>query len=165
MGSRALVLLGPAFLSEHILLNHLSKSGFHQALRQKGNRLKVGVRDYSVHSSLERPNVARLAETARISLTPQEKLCPQSLGRNLCSGCRVGEKVRVFLLHLVFTLSGKLMTPPRVPANSDNQNTTLLQTLDLTVHDLDRFFNEVQFDINLDFLQRYSKRFFSHAFL
>ncbi|GJY47000.1 glutamyl-tRNA(Gln) amidotransferase subunit C, chloroplastic/mitochondrial [Tanacetum coccineum] len=72
MGSRALVLLGPAFLSECIMLNHLSKSGFHQALRQKENRLKVGVRDYSVHSSLERPNVARLAETARISLTPQE---------------------------------------------------------------------------------------------
>ncbi|PWA71571.1 glutamyl-tRNA(Gln) amidotransferase subunit C, chloroplastic/mitochondrial [Artemisia annua] len=72
MGSRALVLLAPVVLSERSLLNQLSKSGFHQALRQKENRLRVGVRDFSVHSSLERPNVARLAETARISLTPQE---------------------------------------------------------------------------------------------
>ena len=72
MGSRALVLLAPVVLSERSLLNQLSKCGFHQALRQKENRLRVGVRDFSVHSSLERPNVARLAETARISLTPQE---------------------------------------------------------------------------------------------
>ncbi|XP_076946088.1 glutamyl-tRNA(Gln) amidotransferase subunit C, chloroplastic/mitochondrial-like [Bidens hawaiensis] len=34
--------------------------------------LRVGAREYAVHSSLERPDVARLAETARISLTPQE---------------------------------------------------------------------------------------------
>uniref|UniRef100_A0A251RR57 Putative glu-tRNAGln amidotransferase C subunit n=1 Tax=Helianthus annuus TaxID=4232 RepID=A0A251RR57_HELAN len=34
--------------------------------------VRGGVRKYSVHSSLERPDVARLAETARISLTPQE---------------------------------------------------------------------------------------------
>ncbi|GKF55595.1 hypothetical protein Tco_0165935 [Tanacetum coccineum] len=36
---------------------------------------------------------------------------------------------------------------------------------DLTVHDLDRFFDEVKFVIDLDFIQRYSKRFISHAFL
>ncbi|GJV72669.1 hypothetical protein Tco_1492664 [Tanacetum coccineum] len=34
-----------------------------------------------------------------------------------------------------------------------------MRTLDLTVHDLDRFFDEVQFVVNLDFIQRYSKRF------
>ncbi|GJW92952.1 zinc knuckle CX2CX4HX4C containing protein [Tanacetum coccineum] len=28
-------------------------------------------------------------------LSPLKKLCPQSLGRNLCSGCKVGEKVRI----------------------------------------------------------------------
>ncbi|XP_071703122.1 glutamyl-tRNA(Gln) amidotransferase subunit C, chloroplastic/mitochondrial-like [Rutidosis leptorrhynchoides] len=72
MGSRALVLLAPAFLSDRILITQLSKSGFHQSLRVKENRFRVGVRDYSVRSSLERPNVVRLAETARISLTPQE---------------------------------------------------------------------------------------------
>nr|GFB94221.1 hypothetical protein [Tanacetum cinerariifolium] len=89
--------------------------------------------------------------------------------------------MRVLLLHLVFTLPGELRTSPGVPAHFDNRNMTLLQTLDLTVHDLDRFFNEVQFVVNLDFILWffnevqfvvnldfilwYSKRFISHAFL
>ncbi|XP_024970299.1 glutamyl-tRNA(Gln) amidotransferase subunit C, chloroplastic/mitochondrial [Cynara cardunculus var. scolymus] len=72
MGSRALLLLAPAFLADRILVNHFSISGFRQAFRPKEEMLRVGVRNYSVHSSLERPNVSRLAETARISLTPQE---------------------------------------------------------------------------------------------
>ncbi|GKD57615.1 hypothetical protein Tco_1291002, partial [Tanacetum coccineum] len=42
-------------------------------------------------------------------LSSLKKLCPQSLGRNLCSGCRVDEKVLVFLLHLVFTFPGSSM--------------------------------------------------------
>ncbi|GKG27417.1 hypothetical protein Tco_0403120, partial [Tanacetum coccineum] len=77
-------------------------------------------------------------------------LCPQSLERNLCSGCRVGEKMRVFLLHLVFTLPGELGTSLGVPAYFDNWNTILLQTLDLTIYNLDRFFNEIQFVVNLE---------------
>ncbi|GKG23290.1 hypothetical protein Tco_0391326, partial [Tanacetum coccineum] len=56
-------------------------------------------------------------------------------------------------------------TSPRVLAYLDNWNATLLQTLDLTVHDLDRFFNEVEFVVDLNFIQRYSKRFVRHAFL
>lgn len=68
MGSRALLVLAPAFLSESILLNHISRSGFHQLLRQKEKRVRVG----AIHSNLERPNVTRLADAARISLTPQE---------------------------------------------------------------------------------------------
>ncbi|GKC49856.1 hypothetical protein Tco_1072601 [Tanacetum coccineum] len=75
-------------------------------------------------------------------LSPLKKLCPQSLGRNLCRGCRVGEKVRVFLLHLVFTLPSEHRTSPGVPEYFDNWNTTLLQTLDLMVHNLDGFFDE-----------------------
>ncbi|GKE64219.1 hypothetical protein Tco_1518380, partial [Tanacetum coccineum] len=59
----------------------------------------------------------------------------------------------------------ELRTSPGVPTYFDNRNTTLLQTLDLTVHDLDRFFYEVEFVVNLDFIQRYSKRFVDHAFL
>ncbi|GKD36571.1 hypothetical protein Tco_1252080 [Tanacetum coccineum] len=73
--------------------------------------------------------------------------------------------MRVLLLHLIFTLPDELRTSPRVLAYFDNQNTALLQTLDLTVHDLDRFFDEVEFFIDLDFIQRYSKRFIRHAFL
>nr|GEZ12808.1 putative reverse transcriptase domain-containing protein [Tanacetum cinerariifolium] len=61
--------------------------------------------------------------------------------------------MRVLLLHLVFMLLGELRTFPGVSAHFDNRNMTLLQTLDLTVHDLDRFFKEVQFVINLDFIQ------------
>ncbi|GKE15779.1 hypothetical protein Tco_1423356, partial [Tanacetum coccineum] len=33
----------------------------------------------------------------------------------------------------------ELKTSPGVPAHFDNRNMTLLQTLDLTVHDLDRY--------------------------
>lgn len=72
MGSRALVILAPAFLCDRILFNRFSKCGLNQVLKQKETTFRFGVRKYSVHSSLERPNVARLAETARISLTPQE---------------------------------------------------------------------------------------------
>ncbi|KAI3758036.1 hypothetical protein L6452_05583 [Arctium lappa] len=72
MGSRALLLLAPATLAERFLVNHFPKYGFQQAFKRKEEMLRVGVRNYSVHSSLERPNVPRLAETARISLTAQE---------------------------------------------------------------------------------------------
>ncbi|XP_071696346.1 glutamyl-tRNA(Gln) amidotransferase subunit C, chloroplastic/mitochondrial-like [Rutidosis leptorrhynchoides] len=72
MGSRALVVLAPSLLCNRMLFNKLSKSGFHHALRHKENRFRVGACNFSVCSNLERPNVARLAETARISLTPQE---------------------------------------------------------------------------------------------
>nr|GFB51254.1 hypothetical protein [Tanacetum cinerariifolium] len=61
--------------------------------------------------------------------------------------------MRVLLLHLVFTLPGELRTSRGVPAHLDYRNTTLLQMLDLTVHDLNGFFNEVQFVVNLDFIQ------------
>nr|GFC65556.1 hypothetical protein [Tanacetum cinerariifolium] len=61
--------------------------------------------------------------------------------------------MRVLLLHLIFTLASELKTSLGVPAHFDNQNMTLLQTVDLTVHDLDGFFNEVQFVVNLDFIQ------------
>nr|GFA79821.1 putative reverse transcriptase domain-containing protein [Tanacetum cinerariifolium] len=73
--------------------------------------------------------------------------------------------MRVLLLHLVFTLPGKLGTSHGVPAHFDNRNTTLIQMLDLTVYDLDRFFDEILFVVNLDFIQWYSKRFISHVFL
>nr|GEY54898.1 putative reverse transcriptase domain-containing protein [Tanacetum cinerariifolium] len=46
-------------------------------------------------------------------------------------------------------------TCPRVPAYRYNSNMALLQTLDLMVHDLNRFFNEVEFVVDLDFIQRF----------
>ncbi|GJU20129.1 putative reverse transcriptase domain-containing protein [Tanacetum coccineum] len=73
------------------------------------------------------------------------------------------------IIAKVGTVSYRLELPeqtsPRVPAYFDNRNKTLLQTLDLTVHNLDRFFDEVQFVVNLDLIQRYSKGFVSHTFL
>ncbi|GKB82776.1 hypothetical protein Tco_0949671 [Tanacetum coccineum] len=59
----------------------------------------------------------------------------------------------------------ELRTSLGVPAHFDNQNMALLQTLDLTVHNLDGFFDEVQFVVNLDLIQWYSKQFISHLFL
>nr|GEZ02577.1 hypothetical protein [Tanacetum cinerariifolium] len=61
--------------------------------------------------------------------------------------------MRVLLLHLVFTLPGELRTSLGVPTHLDYRNTTLLQTLDLTIYDFNGFFNEVQFVVNLDFIQ------------
>nr|GEX57412.1 hypothetical protein [Tanacetum cinerariifolium] len=66
--------------------------------------------------------------------------------------CRIWEKMRVLLLHLIFMLSGELRTSLGVPTHFDNRNTTLLQTLELTAHDLDKFFDEVQFVVNLNFI-------------
>nr|GEV70360.1 putative reverse transcriptase domain-containing protein [Tanacetum cinerariifolium] len=50
-----------------------------------------------------------------------------------------------------------LIPADRVLAYLHNWNATLHQMLDLTVHDLDKFFDEVQFVVNLDLVQRYSK--------
>nr|GEZ09593.1 putative reverse transcriptase domain-containing protein [Tanacetum cinerariifolium] len=93
------------------------------------------------------------------NLGKDEELCPQSSGRGIYHWCRIWEKMRVLLLHLVFTLPGELRTSPVVPTHFDDRNTTLLQTLDFTIHDLDGFFNEVQFVVNLDFIQW---RYFQH---
>nr|GEX33771.1 hypothetical protein [Tanacetum cinerariifolium] len=51
-----------------------------------------------------------------------------------------------------YRIKGKLSTSPRVLAYLHNWNVTLLQTLDHPVHDLDRFFDQVQFVVNLDFV-------------
>ncbi|GJY12888.1 hypothetical protein Tco_0382197 [Tanacetum coccineum] len=75
-------------------------------------------------------------------ISPLKELCPQSLRRSI-----------------------RQRTSLRVPTYLDNQNTVLLQTLDFGVHDLDRFFNEVEFFVDLDFIQRYSKSLVSQSLL
>nr|GEW89066.1 putative reverse transcriptase domain-containing protein [Tanacetum cinerariifolium] len=52
-------------------------------------------------------------------------------------GRKIWEKMRVLLLHLIFTLLGELRTSPGVLAYFDNWDATLLLTFDLSVHDLD----------------------------
>ncbi|GJT03078.1 hypothetical protein Tco_0824247 [Tanacetum coccineum] len=93
-------------------------------------------------------------------LSPVKELCPQSLRRSIRRRFRISKKAWVLFFAYLDN-----RTSPRVPTYLDNQNTTLFQTLDLTVHDLDRFFNEVEFVVDLDFIQQYSKSFVRHAFL
>ncbi|GJT99073.1 hypothetical protein Tco_1094591 [Tanacetum coccineum] len=89
-------------------------------------------------------------------LYPLKEPCPQGLRHSICHGCIIWEKMRILLSHLIFTLPGKDRTSLRVPAYLDNRNTALLKTFDLPVHDLDGFFNEVEFVVDLDLIQRYS---------
>ncbi|GJS17063.1 hypothetical protein Tco_0411535 [Tanacetum coccineum] len=46
------------------------------------------------------------------------------------------------------------VTSPRVPSDFNNWNATLLQLLDFTIHNFYRFFNEVEFIVNVYFIQR-----------
>ncbi|GJX91339.1 hypothetical protein Tco_0344665 [Tanacetum coccineum] len=56
-------------------------------------------------------------------------------------------------------------TSPRAPAYLDNWNVAPLQTLDLMVRDLDRFFSGVERVVDLDFIQQYGKCFIGNSFL
>ncbi|KAL4554795.1 hypothetical protein LXL04_037401 [Taraxacum kok-saghyz] len=75
------------------------------------------------------------------------------------------EQVWVFSLHLVLALPGELGSALSTPSHFHNGNPTLLQSLDFPIHDLHRLFYEVEFLINLDFLQRDDKRFVREALL
>ncbi|CAK9158813.1 unnamed protein product [Ilex paraguariensis] len=69
MGSRALLLLrGITIRADHGISFSLQRSSFGKDFIGKRRR----VRNYSIRSGLEPPDVLRLAETARISLTPDE---------------------------------------------------------------------------------------------
>ncbi|GKB28607.1 hypothetical protein Tco_0868008 [Tanacetum coccineum] len=119
---------------------------------------------YSEHKKGKGYNIDQKFAGCHI-LSPLKEPYPQGLRCSFRHERRIWEKMRILLLHLIFTLPGELKTSPRVLAYLDNQNTALLQRFDLTVHDLDVFFDEVKFVVNLDFIQRYSKRFVRHAFL
>ncbi|GJV04507.1 putative reverse transcriptase domain-containing protein [Tanacetum coccineum] len=110
----------------------------------------------SYHTSIKAASFEALYGRCHI-LSPLKELCPQSLRRSIRRRFRISKKDAGTFLHLVFTLLRKLTTSSRVPTYLENQNTALLQTLDLTVHDLDSFFNEVKFFVDLDFIQRYNK--------
>nr|GEV95110.1 reverse transcriptase domain-containing protein [Tanacetum cinerariifolium] len=98
-------------------------------------------------------------------LSSLEELCPQSSRRSIQRRYRISKKVRIFLLHLIFTLPCELKTSPRVPMYLNNRNATLLQIFDLTVYSFDGFFTELEFVIDLYFIQLYSKSFVGYAFL
>ncbi|GJV13193.1 hypothetical protein Tco_1354734 [Tanacetum coccineum] len=86
------------------------------------------------------------------NLSPLKEICPQSSSRGTCRRYGFSEKMRIFLLKLVFAFLSKFGTSPRIPAYLNDWDTALLQTFDFTVHDLDGFFNEVELVIDLDFI-------------
>ncbi|GKC61342.1 hypothetical protein Tco_1088940 [Tanacetum coccineum] len=61
--------------------------------------------------------------------------------------------MRILLLHLIFAFPRELRAFPGVPTYFNNWDATLLQTFDLAVYDFDKFFDELEFVINLDFIQ------------
>ncbi|GJX62762.1 reverse transcriptase domain-containing protein [Tanacetum coccineum] len=64
----------------------------------------------------------------------------------------------MMMRRMSISAPGELRTSPRVPAYFHNRNTALLQTFDLTAHDFDSFLDEVEFVVDLDLIQQYSKR-------
>nr|GEX71396.1 reverse transcriptase domain-containing protein [Tanacetum cinerariifolium] len=60
--------------------------------------------------------------------------------------------------------NGDLGTSLRVPAYLDNWNMTLLQKLDLVVHDLNGFFDEMELAVDLDLIQRNNECFIRYTF-
>ncbi|GJS05234.1 zinc finger BED domain-containing protein RICESLEEPER 2-like protein [Tanacetum coccineum] len=75
-------------------------------------------------------------------------------GRKPCLDVDTRWNSTFLMLNLAKIELGELRTSPRVPAHFDYRNMTLLQTLDLTVHNLDGFFNEIQFVVNLDLVHQ-----------
>ncbi|GKF57952.1 hypothetical protein Tco_0171489, partial [Tanacetum coccineum] len=86
-----------------------------------------------------------------------KELCPQSSSCGIGRRYEIGEEMRILLLELIFESSRELGTSSRFPSNLDNRDTTLLQPLDFTIHDLHEFFNEVELIINFYFIQRNHK--------
>ena len=76
--------------------------------------------------------------------------------RNLtCSGfLRVSEKMRVFQLHLVLALPGKLWSALSALSNLYDRGSTLLQPFDFPIRDLNWFLHEVEFFVDLDLFER-----------
>ncbi|KAL4590678.1 hypothetical protein LXL04_003618 [Taraxacum kok-saghyz] len=62
---------------------------------------------------------------------------------------RVSEKMRVLSFHLILALPGKLWSALGAPSNLHDRDSTLLQPFDFPIHDLNWFFHEVEFFVDL----------------
>ena len=60
----------------------------------------------------------------------------------------------VFLFHSVFTLPGELRTMSSIPTNFDELDTAPAGLVHFPIRNLDRFFNEVERVINMNFVGR-----------
>ena len=56
---------------------------------------------------------------------------------------RVAEKMRVFQLHLVLALPGKLWSALGTPSNFYDRDSALLKPFDFPIYDLDWFLHKV----------------------
>ena len=61
--------------------------------------------------------------------------------------------MRVFQFHLILTLLNVFWSSLGVPADLHNQDTALLRLLDFSVHDLYRFFHEVETLVDIDLVE------------
>ena len=61
--------------------------------------------------------------------------------------------MRVFQLHLILAFPSEFRSSLGVPANLHDRDTALFRLLDLTVHDLYRFFHEVEALVDLDLVE------------
>ena len=61
--------------------------------------------------------------------------------------------MRIFTLDLVLSLPSVLGASARVPAYFHDWDMTLLQSFNFPVHDLNRFFDEIQLFVDLDLFQ------------
>ena len=61
--------------------------------------------------------------------------------------------MRVFQLHLIFAFPSEFRSSLGVPANLHYWDVALLRLHDLTVHDLYRFFHEVEALVDLDLVE------------
>ncbi|KAL4573799.1 hypothetical protein LXL04_020616 [Taraxacum kok-saghyz] len=64
--------------------------------------------------------------------------------------CEKCVAVRVLLFHLILALPGKLWSVLSAPSNLHDRDSTLFQPFDFLIHDLNWFFHEVQFFVDLD---------------
>ena len=58
--------------------------------------------------------------------------------------------MRIFQFHLILALPSEFRSSLGIPANLHYRDTTLLRSLDLSVHDIYRFFHEVETLVDLD---------------
>ncbi|GJZ17991.1 retrovirus-related pol polyprotein from transposon TNT 1-94 [Tanacetum coccineum] len=64
------------------------------------------------------------------------------------------KEMRVLVPKEVLTLPRTLRPSPRVPTNFNNQNPALLEPFHLSIHNLHRFLDKIQFVVELNFIQR-----------
>ena len=69
----------------------------------------------------------------------------------------------MFQFHLILMLLSEFRSSLGVPSNLYDRDTTLLRLLDLTIHDLYRFFHEVEALVDLDLVEWDYKSLVGHT--